>query len=83
MLEKAEERWTRHYDEVVAQLEEDEGRLPGEDQRLSLARRRGGWTAWTNYRRAERVVKKLEKRSTQISTIISACQSEAKLLRAA
>lgn len=82
-LEEAEERWTEHYDEILSQLEEEHDKLPGEDVRLSLARRRGGWEAWTNFRRAERLVKKLEKAATQKATIISACQSEAKLLREA
>jgi vacuolar-type H+-ATPase subunit I/STV1 len=83
--EAAEEAWTTHYDEILEQLEEESenGRLPGEDMRISIARRRDGAAAWTNHRRAERLVKKLEKRGRLIETAISACQSEAKLLRAA
>ena len=84
VLENTEIRWVQHYDEIFALLEEDPklARLPGEDQRYSIARRRGGWEAWTNYRRAERVVKRLEAACRQVDTVISACQSEAKLLRA-
>jgi hypothetical protein len=85
VAERAEEAWTSHYDEILDQLEEESenGRLPGEDMRISIARRRGGAVAWTNHRRAERAIKRLEKRGRLIETGISACQSEAKLLRAA
>ena len=80
VAEEAEERWTEHYDAICEQLEDEaEGRLPGEELRISIARRRGGAVAWTNHRRAERLVKKLEKRATLIRDRISAAQSEAKL----
>lgn len=81
VAEEAEERWTEHYDEILDQLEEeaDGSRLPGEEQRLSIARRRGGAEAWTNHRRAERLVKKLEKRATMVKDRIGSAQSEAKL----
>lgn len=73
--------WEDHLDEVMEQLEEErDGKLPGEDIRLSIARRRGGGQAWTNYRRAERNIKKLEQRERLISKQISAAQSEAKLM---
>lgn len=78
-----EERWTEHYDEILAELEEESDKLPGEDIRLSIARRRGGGEAWKNWRRAERVVKSLEKRATLLGNQVSAGQSEAKLMRAA
>lgn len=82
-LENAEIRWIEVYDETVEQLEEDVtagrlSKLPGEDLRLSEARRNNR-DAWNTYRRAERVVKKLEKRATLIANQISAAQSEAKL----
>ena len=81
VAEQAEERWTEHLDEVIDQLEEEtDGRLPGEDLRNSIARRRGGAEAWHNHRRAERVVKKLEKRSTMLGNQIGSAQSEAKLM---
>lgn len=81
VAEEAEERWVSHYDEVLAQIEEEtNGRLPGEELRQSIARRRGGGEAWTNHRRAERAVKRLEKRGSLIGTRIGSCQSEAKLL---
>ncbi len=55
------------------------GRLPGEEMRISIARRRGGGEAWTNYRRARRMVKLHEKRATLIANQISAAQTEAKI----
>lgn len=85
VLEKCEERWIEHYDEIMDQLEEErDGKsLPGEEKCISIARRRGGAQAWTNLRRAERAVKRIEKQATITANVISACQSEAKLLRAA
>lgn len=78
--EEAELVWARHYDEVIEQLTEEDGKLPGEDVRVSIARRRGGWDAWVALRRAERLVRRLDKSAQITSNIISACQSEAKLL---
>lgn len=83
LLEDAELAWEEHYDEVLEILEDEMDKLPGEDLRISIARRRDGWEKWMTYRRAERTVKKLEKRATIAANVISACQSEAKLLRAA
>jgi len=80
LAEQAEERWIEIYDEIVAQLEEEMDKLPGEDLRISIARRRGGALAWTNLRKAQRAVKRMEKQGTNIAQAISACQSEAKLL---
>lgn len=79
--EQTEERWVEHYDEILNQLEEEANgaRLPGEEQRLSIARRRGGAEAWTNHRRAERMVRRLEKRATMVRDRIGSAQSEAKL----
>jgi hypothetical protein len=82
-LEGAEERWLEHYDEILGQLE-DEGtkvHLLSTDLRNSVARRRGGWEVWTTYRKADRLVKRLESAAKKVDTIISACQSEARLLR--
>lgn len=83
-LEEAEEAWDQHYDDVLATIEEDTEpgkQLPGEDIRISRARREGnGRDLWHAYRRADRKVKRLEKEGTQAGTVISACQSEAKLL---
>lgn len=85
-LEEALLRWQEHYDSVLETLEEDvrEGRLarlPGEDSRLSLARRTGdGREVWNTYRRADRAVRKWEQRSTLLRGQIGAAQSEAKLM---
>lgn len=84
-LTDAELRWQEHLDDTIATLEEDVAsdrlsRLPGEDVRVSLARRTGdGREVWNTYRRADRVVKKLEQRSTLLRGQIGAAQSEAKL----
>lgn len=82
-LEAAEIRWMEVYDATLDDLEEDLQRgtiskLPGEDVRIAIARR-SNREAWSNWRRAERAVKKLEKRATLIANQISAAQSEAKL----
>lgn len=81
-LEEAEIRWMEVYDATLDDLEERVGRgeikLPGEDLRIAEARR-SNREAWSNWRRAERAVKKLEKRATLIANQISAAQSEAKL----
>ena len=80
--EAAEITWIEHYDSVMKKLEGKGEKLPGEDKCVGRARRDGGWEAWSTWRRAERRVKKLEKLATLIDNQISACQSEAKLLRA-
>lgn len=82
-LEAAEIRWMEVYDATLDDLEEDMQRgtiskLPGEDVRVAIARR-SNREAWSNWRRAERAVKKLEKRATLIANQISAAQSEAKI----
>lgn len=81
VCEQAEDRWVAHYDEILDQLEEEANgaRLPGEEQRVSIARRRGGGEAWTNHRHAERLVRRLEKRATMVRDRIGSAQSEAKL----
>lgn len=81
--EEAELRWTAHLDSIIALLEsETEGKMPGEDLRLSIARQRGGWQKWRTYRKAERLTKVLEQRGRLISNQISAIQSEGRLLQA-
>lgn len=82
--ENAEIAWTEHYDDILDELEEDSenGKLPGEDVRISIARRRGGGELWTAHRRAERTVKRLEKAATVAKDAVSAAQSEANLLKA-
>lgn len=82
VFEDAELEWERHYDEVVDQLEEEAegGKLPGEDVRISTARRRGGWEKWSNYRRADRTIRRLRVRASMVENAISAAQSEAKLV---
>jgi hypothetical protein len=83
-LGEAEEAWDAHYDAILEELEEEtEGKLPGEDLRVSTARRRGGAQKWTTKRRAERMVKKLNERASNIKGTISALQSEGNLLREA
>lgn len=82
-LEDAEIRWMEVYDATLDDFEEDMQRgtiskLPGEDVRIATARR-SNREAWSNWRRAERAVKKYEKRATLIANQISAAQSEAKL----
>lgn len=82
-LEAAEFRWIEVYDATLDDLEEDLqrgtiSRLPGEEVRIATARR-SNREAWTNWRRAERAVKKYERRHRLISDQISAAQSEAKI----
>jgi hypothetical protein len=86
-LEEAELAWEEHYDQVLEDLEEEiseeGGRMPGEDQRVSLARRaKGGREAWRTYRRARRLVGRLRSSASITNNAISACQSEAKLITA-
>lgn len=81
-LEDAELKWEKHYDDIISELEEEDDKLPGEDVRISTARRRGGYEMWSAYRRANRSVRRLEKQASITANIISACQSEAKLLMA-
>lgn len=82
-LSDTEERWTSHLDEVISQLEEDNDRLPGEEVRISIARRReDGEALWFALRRAERDVKRIERRITQTSTVISALQTKMRQIRA-
>ena len=80
--EEAEIRWVAHFDQVMTALEAEGDKLPGEDKCVGLARRKGGQDLWAEWRRAERAVKRHEKTATLIDNQISACQSEAKLLRA-
>jgi hypothetical protein len=78
---ETEERWTQFYDEIIDTLwKTTSGKMPGEDIRVSLARSRGGAEAWTNHRRAERMVKKLEGRARMLADQIRSAQSEAKLM---
>ena len=83
-FEDAELAWERHYDEIVEQLEEEvvaeKKKMPGEDVRISIARRRGGWDLWTAYRRADRTIRRLRTRASMVETAIGAAQSEAKLV---
>lgn len=85
-LAGAEERWQEHLDDTIAALEEDVAadrisRLPGEDVRVSLARRTGdGREVWNTYRRAHRMVAKWEQRLRLLDKQISAAQSEGKLM---
>ena len=83
ILDRAEEAWVKHYDFVVGELEEeaDTKRLPGEDARISIARRRGGWEAWIAYRRAKKDVERFDAKGGRIKTQISAAQTEANLMR--
>lgn len=80
--EDAEIAWTEHYDRVIDDLESEGEKLPGEEKCIGIARRRDGWALWSAWRRAERQVKKLEKRATIIGNQVSAAQSEANLLKA-
>ena len=88
-LADAEEAWTEHLDDVIEGLEEDvaEGRrerMPFKEQTIGIARRTDpGRELWNTYRRAARVVKKLDSRSTLLRGQIGAAQSEGKLMGAA
>lgn len=88
-LTDAEEAWLEHLDGIVDELQEDLeadriSRMPGEATRLSIARRTGnGRSLWNTYRRADRMVKKWEQRSTLLRAQINAAQSEGKLMGAA
>lgn len=80
--EDAEIAWVKHYDKVIEDLEGEGEKLPGEEKCVGIARRRGGWDKWSTWRRAERQVKKIEKRATVIGNQVSAAQTEANLLKA-
>jgi hypothetical protein len=83
--ESAEFAWVEHLDLCIEgwQAEHLDEKLPGEENRASIARRQGqGREMWEAHRSAERAVKRLEKAATLIDNQISAAQSAAKLLRA-
>lgn len=80
LVQTAEEAWIEHYDLAMAKLEARHDRLPGEEVRLSFARRMDdGRDRWNLYRRAKKAVEKLERRHKVIADGIGAAQSEAKL----
>lgn len=81
-LTDAELAWTEHYDAVVDELETEGEKLPGEDVRISIARRRGGWDLWRTYRKLERTSKQIDKRCARLESIVRACQSELKTVSA-
>lgn len=88
-LADAEEAWTEHLDGIIESLEEDvaagrRDRMPFKDQTIGIARRTDpGRERWNNYRRADRMVRKLDSRSTLLRGQIGAAQSEGKLMGAA
>lgn len=83
-LDAAEAEWTHHYDDTVDELEEEaEGaKLPGEHALIREARRRGGWDAWRRWRKAEREIKRIEKRITQAGNLLTGNQTKLKQVRA-
>jgi len=82
VAERCEIAWIQAYDGVIEDMEDRGEKLPGEEKCVGIVRRRGGWEAWTAWRKAERWVKRLEKTATLISEQISAAQSEGKILTA-
>ena len=64
-LGMAEGLWEEHYDEFCERLTKEyankTGRLPGEDVRLGMARQENR-ELWNEWKRAERLVKKIEGR---------------------
>lgn len=81
VLAGAEDRWTELYDETMDELEEQGQKTHNfpTEIRNSLVRRRGGAEAWANKRRAERLVKKIEKQHEMLEGQIRAAQSEGKI----
>jgi len=78
-LGDCEAAWEEALDEALLELVEEYGargeRLPGEDVRLALARRRTGFEIYSAFRRAKRRVEALEKHARKMETAISARQS--------
>lgn len=71
--------WEEHYDDFLDRLTNEyaskTGRMPGEDVRLSMARQENR-DLWNEYQRAERVVKKIERRLRGRYAALEALRSE-------
>lgn len=84
-LNLAEAAWELIYDQFIEELTEDTAkkRLPGEDVRVALCRRRDDTNrqAWNNLRNAKRAVEKLEKQISAKRAALSGRQSELGALR--
>ena len=81
LLSDAEDRWTELYDETMGELEEQGNKTHNfpTEIRNSIVRRNGGGEAWANKRRAERMVKRLDKQVEMLEAQIRAAQSEGKI----
>lgn len=82
-LGDAETEYEDKLDEALLQIVEDyEGRrLPGEDVRLAMARRRMDFDIYVRFRKAKRRVEGIEKHCRKLETAVSARQSTLKGLR--
>lgn len=80
-LAECEDRWTELYDEVMEELEGQGNKTHNfpTEIRNSIVRRKGGGEAWANKRRAERLVKRLDKQVEMLEGQIRAAQSEGKI----
>lgn len=81
LLAECEDRWTEIYDETMDELESQGSKTHNfpTEIRNSIVRRRGGGEAWANKRRAERMVKRLDKQVEMLEGQIRAAQSEGKI----
>lgn len=81
-LGEAEVTWDELEDvallEIVAEYESQGKKLPGEDVRLALSRKRTGFKPWADLVRAKRKVAGIEKRTRRVETAVSARQSTLK-----
>lgn len=78
----AESAWEEAKDiELLRIVEESEGRLPGEDVRLALARKRIGFQPYRDYIKAKALVKGIEGHVRRVEKAISARQSTLKGIR--
>jgi len=82
-LGDAESEYEEKLDEaLLLVVEEHDGqRLPGEDVRLAMARRKMDFEVYVRYRKAKRLVEGLRLRSRKLETAVGARQSTLKSMR--
>lgn len=83
LLGDAESEYEEKLDEaLLLVVEEHEGkRLPGEDVRLALARKKMDFEVYVRYRKAKRLVEGLRLHSRKLESAVGARQSTLKSLR--
>lgn len=84
-LGDAEAVWEQDKDtallELIEQYEAEGKRLPGEDVRLAKARKRIGFQTYSDFIKAQHLVKAIERRVKRLETAVNARQSTLKALR--